>query len=112
MDEAHNLVRSQTQYKQQLCRLRELLSGASDLVLAGFTGTPILSVPEEGQQLLNIIKGDQARSTEDGFLSSFPTRPRHLFPAALPAGIPDATLTLQRQKQEGVSCREHDRQYS
>ncbi|CAE7493793.1 unnamed protein product, partial [Symbiodinium necroappetens] len=57
MDEAHNLVRSQTQYAEQLQRLRRLLYEARSLVLAGFTGTPILSEPSEGRQLLDIIKG-------------------------------------------------------
>ena len=48
MDEAHNLVRSQMQYAEQLQRqgdaVRRLLFEAKNLVLAGFTGTPILSV--------------------------------------------------------------------
>jgi len=108
MDETHNLVRTQTQYKNQLCRLRELLSGACDLVLLGFTGTPILSVPDEGWQLLNIIKGDQARTTEEGFISSFPTRPRPLFPMPLPQGIPDGILTAQRQRQLVHKVELHD----
>lgn len=36
---------SQTQYGEQLQRLRRLLYEADRLVLAGFTGTPILSEP-------------------------------------------------------------------
>merc|ERR1719199_1681615 len=49
MDEAHNLVRTQTQYWEQLERLRELLSSGKNLVLAGFTGTPIISEASEGR---------------------------------------------------------------
>merc|ERR1719330_1274228 len=49
MDEAHNLVRTQTQYGEQLERLRTLLFSAKNLVLAGFTGTPILNEPTEGR---------------------------------------------------------------
>merc|ERR1719276_114640 len=49
MDEVHNLVRTQTQFAVQLSRLRELLFTAKGAVLAGFTGTPILSEPHEGQ---------------------------------------------------------------
>ena len=43
MDEAHNLVRQQTQYLAQLRKLRGLLFMASRTVLVGFTGTPILN---------------------------------------------------------------------
>ncbi len=38
---------SQTQYGEQLQRLRRLLYEADRLVLAGFTGTPILSEPRQ-----------------------------------------------------------------
>eukprot|EP00928_Gymnodinium_smaydae_P054177 TRINITY_DN37996_c0_g1_i1.p1 TRINITY_DN37996_c0_g1~~TRINITY_DN37996_c0_g1_i1.p1 ORF type:complete len:2222 (-),score=588.26 TRINITY_DN37996_c0_g1_i1:198-6863(-) len=99
MDEAHNLVRSQTQYEEQLSRLRTLLFTAGNLVLAGFTGTPILSEPSEGRQLLDIVKGQHAPEADDGYLSSFPMRPQPLFPLSLPRGIPDGVLTLQRKKQ-------------
>eukprot|EP00928_Gymnodinium_smaydae_P065647 TRINITY_DN4874_c1_g2_i2.p1 TRINITY_DN4874_c1_g2~~TRINITY_DN4874_c1_g2_i2.p1 ORF type:complete len:1277 (-),score=329.72 TRINITY_DN4874_c1_g2_i2:127-3894(-) len=93
MDEVHNLVRTQTQYGLQLERLRELLHGARGLVLAGFTGTPILSEPWEGRQLLDIIKGSTAGRGDEGYLSCFPFRPPALFPKSLPRGIPDAILT-------------------
>ncbi|CAJ1372494.1 unnamed protein product [Effrenium voratum] len=99
MDEAHNLVRSQTQYAEQLQRLRRLLYEAKHLVLAGFTGTPILSEPSEGRQLLDIVKGCLAPEGDEGFLSSFPMRPQPLFPISLPRGLPDGALTLQRKKQ-------------
>eukprot|EP00929_Paragymnodinium_shiwhaense_P096688 TRINITY_DN5837_c1_g2_i1.p1 TRINITY_DN5837_c1_g2~~TRINITY_DN5837_c1_g2_i1.p1 ORF type:complete len:2305 (-),score=805.31 TRINITY_DN5837_c1_g2_i1:211-7125(-) len=98
MDEAHNLVRSQTQYEDQLNRLKSLLFRAKNLVLAGFTGTPILNEPSEGRQLLDVIKGEGALDADDGFLSSFPFRPQPLFPMSLPRGIPDAVLTLQRRR--------------
>ncbi|CAE7199698.1 unnamed protein product [Symbiodinium sp. KB8] len=99
MDEAHNLVRSQTQYAEQLQRLRRLLYEARSLVLAGFTGTPILSEPSEGRQLLDIIKGVMAPDGDEGYLSSFPMRPQPLFPVSLPRGLPDGVLTLARRRQ-------------
>jgi len=99
MDEVHNLVRSQTQYGEQLTRLRDLLSSAKGAVLAGFTGTPILSEPHEGRILLDIIKGGNTSLCDDGFMSSFPMRPTPLFPRSLPAGIPDAILTPNLRKQ-------------
>ncbi|CAE8584375.1 unnamed protein product [Polarella glacialis] len=99
MDEAHNLVRSQTQYADQLQKLRRLLFEARNLVLAGFTGTPILSEPSEGRQLLDIIKGVAAPEGDEGFLSSFPMRPQPLFPVSLPRGLPDGVLTVGRRRQ-------------
>jgi len=99
MDEAHNLVRTQTQYAEQLDRLRNLLFSAKGLVLAGFTGTPILNEPAEGRQLLDIIKGVGAPEGDEGFLSSFPFRPQPLFPVSLPRGLPDGVLTVARKKQ-------------
>mmetsp|Transcript_42709 Transcript_42709/g.110427 ORF Transcript_42709/g.110427 Transcript_42709/m.110427 type:complete len:1187 (+) Transcript_42709:74-3634(+) len=99
MDEVHNLVREQTQYVAQLTRLRELLQFARGAVLAGFTGTPILSEASEGRILLDIIKGHGARRCDEGFLSSFPMRPLGLFPRSLPVGIPDAVLTPNLRRQ-------------
>merc|ERR1719253_820816 len=99
MDEAHNLVRSQTQYAEQLHRLRDLLFTAKNLVLVGFTGTPILNEPTEGRQLLDIIKGVAAMELNDeGYLSSFPMRPQPLFPLSLPRGLPDGILTAPRRR--------------
>mmetsp|Transcript_60600 Transcript_60600/g.107585 ORF Transcript_60600/g.107585 Transcript_60600/m.107585 type:complete len:1815 (-) Transcript_60600:188-5632(-) len=99
MDEVHNLLMTQTQYGAQLAHLRELLYGANNLVLAGFTGTPILNNPKEGQTLLQIIKGFKAPKGNEGFLSSFPMRPQPLFPVSLPLGIPDGVLTEQLKTQ-------------
>jgi len=103
MDEVHNLVRTHTQYAEQLQCLRDLLFRAGNLVLGGFTGTPILSEPAEGRQLLDIVKGQGAAPCDEGFLSSFPMRPRPLFPLSLPRGVPDAVLTPQLQRQ--LVCR-------
>eukprot|EP00930_Biecheleria_cincta_P098244 TRINITY_DN89919_c0_g1_i1.p1 TRINITY_DN89919_c0_g1~~TRINITY_DN89919_c0_g1_i1.p1 ORF type:complete len:1177 (-),score=234.31 TRINITY_DN89919_c0_g1_i1:261-3719(-) len=99
MDEVHNLVRVQTQYGEQLARLRTLLSGARGTVLAGFTGTPILNEAQEGRQLLDIIKGLAVSRGDGGFLSSFPMRPAGLFPSSLPRGIPDNILTPNLRRQ-------------
>mmetsp|Transcript_19575 Transcript_19575/g.34570 ORF Transcript_19575/g.34570 Transcript_19575/m.34570 type:complete len:1115 (+) Transcript_19575:20-3364(+) len=99
MDEVHNLVRQQTQYGEQLSRLRSLLAGAQGTVLAGFTGTPILNEASEGRQLLDIIKGKNVPPGDGGFLSSFPMRPANLFPTSLPQGIPDSILTPNLRRQ-------------
>merc|ERR1719265_836777 len=94
MDEVHNLLRADSQYGRQLSRLRELLFEAKGMVLAGFTGTPILKEAWEGRRLLDVIKGKYFRtSLDEGFLSSFPMRPPGLFPASTPTGIPDSVLT-------------------
>lgn len=99
MDEVHNLVRLQTQYGEQLARLRSLLSTARGSVLVGFTGTPILNEASEGRQLLDIVKGAFAPPGDGGFLSSFPMRPVGLFPTSLPRGVPDVVLTPKLRRQ-------------
>eukprot|EP00445_Apocalathium_hangoei_P013960 CAMPEP_0203877952 /NCGR_PEP_ID=MMETSP0359-20131031/22515_1 /ASSEMBLY_ACC=CAM_ASM_000338 /TAXON_ID=268821 /ORGANISM="Scrippsiella Hangoei, Strain SHTV-5" /LENGTH=1254 /DNA_ID=CAMNT_0050797015 /DNA_START=52 /DNA_END=3816 /DNA_ORIENTATION=- len=119
MDEVHNLVRTQTQFGEQLTNLRTLLFGAKGVVLAGFTGTPILNEPQEGRQLLDIIKGIGAPVGDAGFLSSFPMRPRSLFPQSLPRGIPDSVLTPKLRRQfikkvalDGEALQRYDRKRS
>eukprot|EP00746_Dinoflagellata_sp_MGD_P005649 gnl/MRDRNA2_/MRDRNA2_110949_c0_seq1.p1 gnl/MRDRNA2_/MRDRNA2_110949_c0~~gnl/MRDRNA2_/MRDRNA2_110949_c0_seq1.p1 ORF type:complete len:829 (+),score=167.97 gnl/MRDRNA2_/MRDRNA2_110949_c0_seq1:187-2487(+) len=97
LDEAHNLVRAQTQFAGQLTHLRDLLVSAKNLVLAGFTGTPIVSEPSEGRRLLDIVKGPGGGASDEGFISSFSMRPRALFPVSLPRGIPDCILTIQKR---------------
>jgi hypothetical protein len=101
LDEAHNLAHTQTQYVGQLRRLRDLLSSAHGHVLVGFTGTAIANDdPADGRRLLNVIRGNVGDSAGDeGFLSSLAVRPKVLFPAALPSGLPDGLLTPQRQEQ-------------
>jgi hypothetical protein len=106
LDEVHNLVRKETQYGKQLSRLRDLLVTAGKVVLAGFTGTPILNDIIEGQQLLEIMKGRCAAPRpfapprgDEGFLSSFPMRPAPLFPTVLPPGMPDRVLTPKLRRQ-------------
>lgn len=96
MDEVHNLVRTTTQYSTQLATLRDLLHDASRTVVVGFTGTPILSEPSEGQALLNIVKGRGEGACNEGFLSSLATKPRPLFPRCLPAGAPAEWVGLRR----------------
>jgi len=100
MDEVHNLVRVQTQFGEQLARLRNFLLTARGGLLAGFTGTPILSEPSEGKQLLDIVKGSRhAGGNDQGFLSSFPMRPQPLLPRTLPPGVPDAVITPKLRRQ-------------
>jgi hypothetical protein len=99
LDEAHNLVRTQTRYGDQLQRLRDLLQGARRLVLAGFTGTPILEDPAEGRLMLDLIKCSEASRGDEGYISSFQARPRPQFPEVLPHGLPDGLLTVARVRQ-------------
>lgn len=99
MDEVHNLVRSNTRYTSQLEVLRSKLSKAEDLVLVGFTATPIPNDISEGRLLLDTIKGEAHLGLSDeGFISSFPFKPPHLFPKSFPAGVPDTALTASVQK--------------
>merc|ERR1719487_3052152 len=99
MDETHNLVRTQTQYGEQLSKLRGLLFRAKGMVLAGFTGTPILSEAAEGRRLLDIIKGQGAPPGDEGYISSFHMRPEGLFPRPQPVGVPDSVLTPKLRRQ-------------
>lgn len=100
MDEVHNLVRSNTRYTGQLQTLRSKLSTAEGLVLVGFTATPIPNEKSEGRLLLDTIKGETHLGLSDeGFISSFPFKPPHLFPTSFPVGVPDVALTPEVQKE-------------
>eukprot|EP00931_Biecheleriopsis_adriatica_P084988 TRINITY_DN5911_c0_g1_i1.p1 TRINITY_DN5911_c0_g1~~TRINITY_DN5911_c0_g1_i1.p1 ORF type:complete len:1474 (+),score=374.20 TRINITY_DN5911_c0_g1_i1:60-4481(+) len=100
MDEVHNLVRSNTRYTAQLETLRKKLSTAENLVLVGFTATPIPNEKSEGRLLLDTIKGElHLGLSDEGFISSFPFKPPHLFPRSFPVGIPDVALTPEVQKE-------------
>eukprot|EP00928_Gymnodinium_smaydae_P020247 TRINITY_DN17825_c0_g6_i1.p1 TRINITY_DN17825_c0_g6~~TRINITY_DN17825_c0_g6_i1.p1 ORF type:complete len:918 (-),score=203.12 TRINITY_DN17825_c0_g6_i1:13-2766(-) len=100
LDEAHNLIREQTQYAEQLRRLRGLLLSARGHVLAGFTGTPILSDAADGRKLLDHLRGGASgHACDEGFVSSFSSRPRHLFPECIPHGVPDGILTESTLRQ-------------
>ncbi|CAJ1355828.1 unnamed protein product [Effrenium voratum] len=85
LDEAHQLL-GRGRYAAQLAGLRRCLDAAHTVVV-GFTGTLALDEPEEGRQLLDIVKGKAA--SDEGFLTSFKCRPPHLFAEALPRGVPD-----------------------
>eukprot|EP00931_Biecheleriopsis_adriatica_P057763 TRINITY_DN34290_c0_g1_i1.p1 TRINITY_DN34290_c0_g1~~TRINITY_DN34290_c0_g1_i1.p1 ORF type:complete len:1244 (-),score=285.12 TRINITY_DN34290_c0_g1_i1:72-3764(-) len=93
MDEVHNLVRTESRYAMQLSVLRDLLFAAEGVVLAGFTGTPILSGVHEGRKLLDIIKGRSGSAVDEGYLSSLAVKPPALFPRCQPGGVPDVPLT-------------------
>eukprot|EP00928_Gymnodinium_smaydae_P047584 TRINITY_DN3176_c0_g2_i1.p1 TRINITY_DN3176_c0_g2~~TRINITY_DN3176_c0_g2_i1.p1 ORF type:complete len:1292 (-),score=332.34 TRINITY_DN3176_c0_g2_i1:386-4261(-) len=100
MDEVHNLVRSNTRYQQQLQVLRRKLATADDCLLVGFTATPIPNEKSEGRLLLDTIKGDLHLGLfDEGFVSSFPFKPPHLFPKSYPPGVPDTPLTPAVQEQ-------------
>jgi len=100
MDEVHNLVRSNTRYTEQLKTLRAKLSTAEGLVLVGFTATPIPNDKDEGRLLLDTIKGElHLGLSDEGFISSFPFKPPHLFPRSFPVGVPDVALTPEVQQE-------------
>ena len=104
MDEVHHLVRTDSQYSEQLAVLRERLSKAKESVLVGFTGTPLLIGPVEGRRLLDIIKGSAAQEASDeGFLSSLSCKPAALFPRCIPAGVDNAELVSPARKQ--ICCK-------
>ncbi|CAL1170359.1 unnamed protein product [Cladocopium goreaui] len=97
LDEAHQLLHP-GRYFWQLQQLRRQLAAAQGSVVVGFSGTLALDQPEEGRQLLEIVKGGaETVLCDEGFLSSFPTRPREFFAEALPKGVPDE---LSEQIQE------------
>lgn len=100
LDEAHNLVLAETRYSRQLSNLRERLQSASDCILVGFTGTPVLQEPKDGRKLLDVIKGEAAkRLSDEGFLSSHACKTQPLFPVCKPEGIPDEKLSTKILKQ-------------
>lgn len=88
LDEVHQLLHP-GRYSCQLQQLRRHLAAAQGSVVVGFSGTLVLDQPEEGRQLLEIVKGAETVLCDEGFLSSFPTRPREFFAEALPKGVPD-----------------------
>jgi len=100
LDEAHNLVRADTMYKEQLKELQQQLFLAQDCVLAAFTGTMIPDHAEGGRQLLDTIKGsNHTNSCDEGFLASLANIGPPLFPQVIPAGIPNSELTPRLQAQ-------------
>ena len=93
----HHLVRTDSQYSDQLAVLRERLSTAEGSVLAGFTGTPLLVGSAEGRRLLDIIKGPLRDASDEGFLSSLSCKPASLFPHCVPTGVDRAELMASKQ---------------
>ena len=88
MDEVHNLVTPSPEaekYKDKLRSLSKQLSQCERSVVVGFTATPMKSKREEGERLLNIIKGPGARSkNNEGFVSWFNSMPLTTYPEVLP----------------------------
>lgn len=56
VDEAHNLLKKSN---ADCDRLNSLLTCAENIVLVGFTATPIIDNPGDGTALMNIIRGSQ-----------------------------------------------------
>lgn len=99
LDEAHNLIRTQTKYGEQLCELRRQLESARDSVVAAFTGTPIPDDPSGGRRLLAVVKGLDAQDhSDEGYMASLTVKRPPLFPSTFPRGVPDALLTAARQR--------------
>jgi len=103
LDEAHNLVRTETRYTKQLGTLRKLLNSARDSIVCGFTGTPMPDDPASGWQLLQTIKGKGIDcDRNEGFLLSMCSKRPPLFPRVQPQGFPDAALDDKLQSRACV----------
>ncbi|MAE21536.1 MAG: hypothetical protein CMK92_03810 [Pseudomonas sp.] len=107
MDEFHNLTKPDEETKKYQDKLRALQRGierAQGSVIVGLTATPLVDAPEDVDELMRIIKGDEYRNaqTDEGFISYFQSMPHSVFPATIPARAPDGypmirTVTLQGQ---------------
>ena len=62
LGEAHNLLEPEN---DRLTRLRWCLRNAEDLILVAFTATPIRHHPNDGQRLLDIVKGTASLASND-----------------------------------------------
>ena len=65
LDEVHQLLHP-GRYFWQLQQLRRQLAAAQGSVVVGFSGTLVLDQPEEGRQLLEILKGAATVQCDDG----------------------------------------------
>jgi hypothetical protein len=88
LDEAHNLL---SKTEKHIDRLVVLLESASDLTLAAFTATPLVSHPNDGQILLDIVGSHSA-----GVLVSAPVDIPDLLPAVTPSGVQDGSLLCSK----------------
>ena len=65
LDEVHQLLHP-GRYSWQLQQLRRHLAAAQGSVVVGFSGTLVLDQPEEGRQLLEIVKGAETVLCDEG----------------------------------------------
>jgi superfamily II DNA or RNA helicase len=88
MDEVHNLVapgKDMQRFRKQLNLLRDGLSSAKGSMVIGMTATPFVDDFEQGEELLRIIKGREAKNMSDeGFVTFFNEMPRQLYPGVTP----------------------------
>lgn len=88
MDEFHNLVKpapAVQRYKSKLVKLAGLLKSCRNTVLVGLTATPIVDSPQDGRDLMAIVKGPGGSvKNDEGFISFFDSMPRTIYPEALP----------------------------
>ena len=83
MDEFHNIIKPAPhllKYKNKLNLLQTKLKTCTNSVVVGFTATPIVDNVEDGNALIQIIKGSNT-GNEEGFISYFNHTPRSLYPA-------------------------------
>ena len=88
MDEFHNLVKpapAVERYKSKLVKLADLLKGCRNTILVGLTATPIVDSPQNGRDLMAIVKGPGGSTKNDeGFISFFDSMPQTIYPEARP----------------------------
>jgi hypothetical protein len=96
MDEFHNIVGAlqktkakqkeymhadMVQYAPKIKQLADWLKGAKKSVVVGMTATPIVNDPEDGNVLMDVLKGDKYKgASNDGFISYFNTLTPLLYP--------------------------------
>lgn len=92
MDEFHNLVappKEMARYKKQLGQLKAGLKAAKGAKIVGFTATPFVHTPvpggkDEGAELMQIIKGDNAPVSDEGYVCYYNSMPSALYPTMPP----------------------------
>ena len=88
MDEVHNLVTPSAEverYQEKLDNLKHQMRHCRGSVVLGFTATPMKDKRSQGEELLDIIKGEENRGkNNEGFVSWFNSMPRSTYPETRP----------------------------
>ena len=83
MDEFHNISEryGKVHERKKLRALKDWLTTAKDAVVVGLTATPIISKPDDAEELLRVIRGPGKKGrTNDGFITYFNDLHRALYP--------------------------------